>query len=238
MDISQLAAEYGLEVDEEQQELLERYLDIMLRKNEEINLTSIKDYNQGIILHILDSLLYNRVINIYLENHNSLYVLDMGCGAGMPGIPLAIANQAITGVLCDATKKKVDAVEGFLNQLKLTNRLSAVQSRIEDLPRIYGDQFELVVARALSSLPVLLEYASPLLMKNGLLIVSKGRPESSEIVSGIRAAKLVGMEQIGKEVFELPYDMGHREFYIYEKVGRSKVKLPRRAGMATTNPLA
>ena len=238
MDLSQHAATYGLEIDEAVRDTLERYLGIMLAKNEQVNLTAIKDYDQGIILHLLDSLLYNCVLDKYLERHISITMLDMGCGAGMPGIPMALANASINGVLCDATKKKVDAVNEFLDQLNLTKRLTAVQSRIEDLPRVYGGRFDLVVARALSSLPVLLEYASPLLIKNGLLIVSKGRPETSEVVSGARAAKLVGMEQVGKEVYELPNDMGHREFYIYRKVGQSKVKLPRKPGMATANPLA
>ena len=160
---------------------------------------------------------------------------DMGTGAGFPGIPLGIMTGA-SGLLLDSVGKKVSAVNEFIGALGLSN-LSAVHIRVEDLDRSLLGSFDFVFARAVAQANVLLEYATPLLGMGGRVVLEKGRPEEAEIVAADSAARLCGLIPVSRETFELPNGLGHREILIYEKHGRSRVKLPRKAGVAKREPL-
>lgn len=223
------------------------FLEMVLNKNQYLNLTAVRDFKKGLVLHLVDSLLYLRPMRKYCpfieftddsEETEFVSFLDMGSGAGFPGIPLAIADPIYRGVLCDSTKKKMAAANEFIDSLKLNNQLKTTTMRLEELPHQYPNTFAFVIARALSSLPTLLEYAAPLLAEDGVLVVSKGIPDETEIRRSSKVETMVGVELIAREDFELPIDSGHRTFFIYGKTGEPRIELPRAIGMAANSPLA
>jgi 16S rRNA (guanine527-N7)-methyltransferase len=223
------------------------FLEMVLIKNQYLNLTAVRDFEKGIVLHLVDSLLYLKSMRKYCpfllfdgEDDEKGYAnfVDMGCGAGFPGIVLALAEETYRGLLCDSVKKKVNAVDEFISQLDLNAQLSTSSDRLETLATSHRGEFCFAIARALSSLPTVLEYAAPFLAVDGILVVSKGNPESSEVSRANRVASMIGFEHIDTEQYELPEDYGHRSIFVYGYNGNSRVSLPRAVGMAASSPLA
>lgn len=199
--------------------------------NSYINLTRITDLDEAIVLHLLDSLLLAR----YFDSSNLEY-LDMGTGAGFPGVPLAIATGA-KGTFVDSVGKKVNAVNAIIQKLQL-DRAIAVHTRIEDFAVQNRGLFDIVVARALAGMPILIEYAAPFLSEHGRLVISKGNPENDELDSARKVASICGLKLIQNDAYELPSNLGHREIFVYKRVSKPSVSLPRPNGMARKNPLA
>lgn len=229
--LSTLVDESGLSIPRDKLGLCLDHLLYVCQVNEYINLTRITDLDDAIVLHILDSLLLEYYIPDSVER-----VLDMGTGAGFPGVPLA-ATTGLDYVLLDSVGKKINAVRAFAEKLELRN-VTAVHSRLEDFALEASGQFDLVCARALASMPVLVEYATPFLRKGAYLMISKGNPEQSEVDSGNAAAIMCGLELVHHDEFELPCNLGHRSVYLYKSMRAPKVKLPRPSGTAKRTPLA
>ena len=229
--LSTLVNESGLSISRDELGLCLDHLLYVCQVNEYINLTRITDLDDAIVLHILDSLLLESYIPDSVER-----VLDMGTGAGFPGIPLA-ATTGLDYVLLDSVGKKINAVKAFAEKLQLGN-VTAVHSRLEDYALEEPGRFDLVCARALASMPVLVEYATPFLRKGSYLMISKGNPEQSEIDAGNAAASMCGLELVSHDEFDLPRDLGHRSIYLYKSVRAPKVQLPRPSGTAKRTPLA
>ena len=190
------------------------------------------------MLHLADSLVPLPEFSKVMAKNPDKPFLDMGAGAGLPGIPLTIATLNTTGVLCDSVKKKMTAVEGFIPALNLGDRLSTTSVRLEELGNTQRGVFGCVTARALASLPVLVEYATPLLAKGGSFIAIKGKPEPEEIKAGSKAAQLCGLSVVSTRTIELPGDAGERTIIVYEKVKETGLALPRAVGEASKHPLA
>ncbi|WP_144743639.1 16S rRNA (guanine(527)-N(7))-methyltransferase RsmG [Enorma burkinafasonensis] len=207
------------------------HLSLVIQANEKMNLTRILNVDDALVLHILDSLLLLEPLEASPEGR----FLDMGTGAGFPGIPLAIASGR-PGILLDSVGKKVNAVQSFVDALGIDG-VDAVHDRIEHYALSNGGSFSCVVARALASLPVLVEYASPYLELGGLFVVTKGRPDEDELVSGYSAAEVCGLDLIDTMSIELPHALGHREILVFEKIERPHVKLPRAVGLAKKSPI-
>ena len=224
--------EYDLEVSLSQCEQCVRHLLLVVDENTRLNLTRITDLDDALVLHLLDSLLFLS----YVRDAPAGPVLDMGTGAGFPGVSLAISSHRSLTLL-DSVGKKIDAVTRMVNQLHLSN-VDAVHCRVEDFALTHRSSYSCVVARAVASLPVLVEYATPLLAHNGLLVLSKGIPDATEVASGDVVARICGLSPSERYDFELPHQLGHRSFFIYRKVGQSRIKLPRKVGMAKHHPLA
>lgn len=222
---------FGIECSEEQATLLVEHLCLVIEKNKKFNLTRIVDPSEAITLHVVDSLLVTRVV----ELEAGCCFLDLGTGAGFPGIPLSIVTGA-RGVLLDSVGKKVDAVAEFCAQLGL-EELSAAHARVEDFARDHLAEFDVVCARAVAQTNVLVEYGSPLLKRGGKLVVMKGTPSDEELAAAGRAADLCGLSLVSRETFELPGELGHREILVYEKTKKAKIPLPRQAGLAKRQPL-
>ncbi|MBR2521603.1 MAG: 16S rRNA (guanine(527)-N(7))-methyltransferase RsmG, partial [Coriobacteriales bacterium] len=159
----------GIECSPAQAELLLKHLDLVIAKNKELNLTRIDSIEDGIYLHVIDSLLCARKLSVV---HGIESVLDLGTGGGFPGIPLAIMLDTKVTLL-DSIQKKISAVDGFIHALGLDDRCAAKCSRSEDLARTASESFDLVVSRAVAQLNVLIEYASPLLATGGMLCALK-----------------------------------------------------------------
>ena len=223
-----------LTVTPEMAELLIRHLELVVEKNNSLNLTRITNEHEAIVLHILDSLLFIAHNPSVLGPGEKL--LDIGTGAGYPGLPLTIVSDC-QSVLIDSVGKKVNAVEEFAEALGLSDRVSCLHARAEEVPKVCHSRFDVVVARAVAQTNVLIEYATPCLRRNGTLLVGKGNPSNEETQAASRAAKICGLEESGRFEYDLPHELGHRTILAYTKTGNPRIKLPRQNGMAKRSPL-
>lgn len=230
--ISQLSS-YGIECSQQQASQMVRHLNLVIEKNKVVNLTRIVDPIEAVSLHLVDSLLPLALEVVSLDE--SMSFVDIGTGAGFPGIPIGILTGA-HGVLVDSVNKKTCAVNEFINQLHLPN-LKAVHSRVEDLPREMLLHQDFVFARAVAQSNVLIEYATPLLKMNGLLVLEKANPSDDELSAARRASSICGLSFVSRETFELPNQLGHREILVFKKISKPKISLPRKAGIAKLSPL-
>lgn len=224
--------EYSLSVTDAELRKCIQHLDLVLETNKTTNLTRILNVEDAAVLHILDSL----VLLPYVNKAPDGDLLDMGTGAGFPGIPLTITTHR-KATYIDSVGKKVDAVNSFVHALGLKN-CHAVHDRLEEYARSHKKQFSVVTARALAPLPILVEYAAPYLKDGGLFVITKGNPSDEELASGMSAAKICGFTLLLNDAIDLPEGLGHREFLVLKKSHPASVSLPRANGMAKKNPLA
>ena len=212
--------------------LMQRYLDSILEANKVTNLTRITDGEQARLLHIEDSLVGLPEVN---EAPTGLYG-DLGSGGGFPGVPLALATGRKT-LLVDSVKKKMAIVQSALDDLSLSEQISTSSERIEDLPLEYKEKFAVLTARALSKLVSLIELASPLLKNGGRLVCYKAQLSSEELEDALAVQDLVGMKMISQREICLSDGETTRTIVVFEKIGKSRIKLPRRIGLAQKQPL-
>ncbi|MGI6754487.1 MAG: 16S rRNA (guanine(527)-N(7))-methyltransferase RsmG [Atopobiaceae bacterium] len=226
------ASDAGITLTNTQCELLLKHLSLVIEKNKVVNLTRIVDEEEAIYLHILDSLL---LIPSLAEAPQGRF-LDIGTGAGFPGIPLSIVSGR-KGVLVDSVGKKINAVQEFIHELHLDKMISARHVRVEDLALKEKGSYAAVVARAVAQINILIEYATPLLSGGGKLIITKSHPSKEELDAGSAAAEICGLKFESQDTFELPQGLGHREILVYKRVGSPTIKLPRKPGTALRQPL-
>ena len=212
--------------------LMQRYLDSILEANKVTNLTRITDGEQALLLHIDDSLVGLPEVD---EAPSGLYG-DLGSGGGFPGVPLALATGRKT-LLVDSVKKKMAIVQSALDDLSLSEQISTSSERIEDLPLEYKEKFAVLTARALSKLVSLIELASPLLKKSGRLVCYKAQLSSEELEEALAVQDLVGMKMISQREICLSDGETTRTIVVFEKIGKPRIKLPRRIGLAQKQPL-
>lgn len=211
--------------------LMQRYLDSILEANKVTNLTRITDGEQARLLHIEDSLVGLPEVN---EAPTGLYG-DLG-SRWLPGVPLALATGRKT-LLVDSVKKKMAIVQSALDDLSLSEQISTSSERIEDLPLEYKEKFAVLTARALSKLVSLIELASPLLKNGGRLVCYKAQLSSEELEEALAVQDLVGMKMISQREICLSDGETTRTIVVFEKIGKSRIKLPRRIGLAQKQPL-
>lgn len=221
---------FGLSLTEEQVFLLERQLELVQQENARVNLTAIRDLREAVIKHLVDSMAFYPA---YAE-YPGVY-LDLGTGAGYPGMVLELLKPR-EGVLLDSVAKKIDACRRIAEQLGLTG-VRYVAERAERFALEEPEAFGVITARAVAPVGVLLEYAQPLLEREGVLVMSKGRLGDEENEQGLRVAEYVGMECVSRETISLSEDAGERTLLVFQKVGASQIPLPRRIGRATKKPL-
>lgn len=213
-------------------QLLEQYLQAILKINETTNLTRITSPGEARILHLEDSLVALPELNEAPEGKYG----DLGSGGGFPGIPLALYSGRQT-VLVDSVKKKMRLVSEVLESLGLSEQIHTYDGRIEELALEQKGSFSVLTARALSRLVSLLELAAPLLKKDGVLICYKADIKPDEIEEAAAICDLVGMQLISRRDVVLSDGATKRTILSYRKTGKPKLKLPRRIGMAQRNPL-
>lgn len=224
---------FGIDCPEDKATKLVGHLELLIEKNKVVNLTRIVDPSSAVTLHVVDSLLPLVCQDVRLEAASTF--LDIGTGGGFPGIPLGVMTGS-HGLLVDSVGKKVKAVNEFISELGIDG-LEARHARVEELANEIPGSQDYVFARAVAQSNVLIEYATPLLRQDGLLVIQKARPEIEELTCAERAAKLCGLTLVSRETFELRDGLGHREILMYRKTSKSKIKLPRRVGLASKEPL-
>lgn len=223
----------AIEVAPEALAIMLRHLDFVIETNKSINLTAITAPDEALRLHLIDSL--TALPEVVAAPPGVL--VDIGTGAGFPGLELGLATGRET-LLVDSVRKKTDAIQRFLLQESLDSWISVSSLRAEELARQRRAEFAVVTARALSSLPALVELASPLLVEGGRLIAMKGRLDEQELQRARSVAAQVGMRFEVRRSVLLPQGDEVRELVTFTRHGKPRVKLPRREGLAQHRPLA
>lgn len=231
-NLTRQLADLRIEVRAEALDNMVEYVLLLLESNKRINLTRITSVDDALRLHIADSL----TALPFLAEAPDGPVLDLGSGGGFPGVPIALASSRHV-VLLDSVGKKAAAVTAVLAGLEDAPGIDVQAGRAEEFALGHGEQYAVVVARAVAPLPSLVELAAPLLMDQGLLIALKGCPEPAERESGAAVGRMVGLSEVACAEFALAAGE-QRTIVVYRKTGSAKVVLPRRTGLAQHNPLA
>jgi 16S rRNA (guanine527-N7)-methyltransferase len=225
--LAELAARYGLP--SEAEDRLAALLDLVAA--EPTAITTVRDPAKGVDAHVADSLVALELPAVRAARR----VADLGSGGGFPGLALAIALPAAHVALVESVGRKSAFLSRAAAELGLTN-VGVVNARAEAWPAGIGAH-DLVVARALAPLPVLVEYAAPLLEAGGTLVAWKGRREPGEEADGAAAAEAVGMSTPEARPVQ-PFAQAHdRHLYLTSKVSPTPERYPRRPGMARKRPI-
>ncbi|MBO9541343.1 16S rRNA (guanine(527)-N(7))-methyltransferase RsmG [bacterium] len=230
------AAEWGVPLDDAQVNALKRFYDLLIEGNRRANLTRITDEREAVVKHFLDSLSVLRAFSAE-DRAASLRFIDVGAGAGFPGIPLMALAPAWSGTQLEATRKKVDFMSESIEALGLSGR--ALHGRAEELAQTpeHREKYDLVFGRAVAELNVLSELCLPFLKQGGRFVAMKGAGVDEEVSRAQKALKTLGGEirQIVK--FSLPEGFGERALVVVEKTMPTPKAYPRRAGQPAAKPL-
>lgn len=231
------AAEMGIELMPAQLERFQVYYEQLVEWNQRVNLTAITGYEDVQIRHFADSLAVLLAVNAAdLGVPRSL--IDIGSGAGFPGLPLKIAQPAWQVTLLESTRKKTRFLEHVVRQLEL-EAVDVVWARAEEVGRnpTYREQFDLAAARAVADLAVLVEYALPLLHLGGRLIAQKGTDPTDELQTAEKAIKTLGGAHRKTLRYRLSGVDAPLHLVVIEKVAATPMQYPRRPGVPAKRPI-
>lgn len=224
----------NISLDKNQIELFIKYYDMLIEWNNKFNLTAITEFEDVVIKHFTDSL----SITNYLDENKINKILDVGSGAGFPGIPLKIFYPQKEFVLMDSLNKRVNFLNTVADELGLKN-IRAVHARAEEMAADseHRENYDLCVSRAVARLSTLSEYCIPFVKKEGLFISYKSGNSDEEINEGSSAIKILGGKVKGIEEFQLPNSDFGRTLVIIQKVKNTPKMYPRKAGLPKKDPL-
>lgn len=229
-ELKEKAKLINIEIEDVKIEKFYNYMNLLLEWNEKINLTAITEPNEVILKHFIDS----ATIIKYIENNMS--IVDVGTGAGFPGIPLNIIKSNAKYTLVDSLNKRINFLNEVIEKLGLQN-INTVHSRIEDFAKNNKEKFDIATSRAVASLNVLLEYLLPLVKVGGICICMKGSNAKEEIENASKALEILGGKIEKIEEIILPNSDIVRNIIIVRKIKTTPNKYPRKAGMATKEPI-
>lgn len=211
-----------------------KYMDLILQWNEKVNLTSITEKDEFIKKHFVDSLVCCEYNQFKVSNK----IIDVGTGAGFPGIPLAIVNPDKEFLLMDSLNKKIKIIDEIAAEIGISN-VKFCHGRAEDLAqnKEYREQYDLCVSRAVANLAVLSEYCLPFVKVGGWFAAYKSSTTEEEIKNSLKALELLGGKIEIKESFKMEgYDLDHNIIFI-KKVKKTLAKYPRKPGTPAKEPL-
>ena len=230
--LTEAIKDYKITLSEEQISQLERYYELLCEWNEKINLTAITDPKGVAVKHFADSLSIFNYINV----PQNARVIDVGTGAGFPGLVLKIARPDIKLTLLDSLQKRLNFLPVVCNELNLDSKL--IHSRAEEGGQDLDlrESFDLVVSRAVAQLNILCEYCIPYVRLSGSFVAFKGDADG-EIKSAKKAIGILGGKINNTFKFELPFEGGGRTLVEIEKVSPTPEKYPRQNGKIKSKPL-
>mgnify|MGYP001378596279 FL=1 len=225
--------EIDLELEKYQIEQFIDYYEIMIETNKHMNLTTITDLDEVIIKHFIDSLVINKVIVPTDES-----IIDVGTGAGLPGIPIKIAFPDTGVVLLDSLKKRLKFLDQVILDCDLID-IETVHGRAEDIGRDpqYRESFDICVSRAVANLSTLSEYCIPFVKKGGLFIAYKSGNIDEELTNSKNAVNLLGGEIEDVKKLKLPKSDIDRSLVVIRKKKSTLKRYPRSAGKPSREPL-
>lgn len=231
----QAAALFDIPLTPEQLAQFDLYARDLAEWNEHTNLTAITEPGAVQVRHFLDSLSIAQVARCY----PGMRIIDVGTGAGFPGLPLAIAFPGVQVTLLEATGKKITFLDHVIQALGLSG-LDTLHARAEDAGHISGRRaaYDLVLARSVARLPALAEYLLPLAKVGGRCIAMKGETAAAEAVDAKRALSLLGGRVEKIEPIKLPDVLDTHYLVVIEKIAATPSAYPRKPGMPTKTPLS
>ncbi len=235
-DFEKLMKEYAIELKisltDEQIEKFYTYMELLLEWNEKINLTAITKPEEIVLKHFIDSMTIAQYIS------QGAKVVDVGTGAGFPGIPLKIIRDDLEVTLLDSLNKRVNFLNEVIDRLQLTN-MSAVHSRVEEFGKNknYREKFDVATSRAVANLSTLAEYQIPLVKLDGVCISMKGSDVENELASTENAIILLGGKVERVDQFQLPKSDMNRSVVVIRKCKSTPAKFPRKPGVPSKEPL-
>lgn len=238
MKFEEQLKEIHVELSKEQLKQLDKYYEILVEWNSFMNLTGITEYEEVLVKHFLDSLAIGKYSEETELAKSGVSIIDVGTGAGFPGLPLKIAYPNADVVLLDSLNKRVNFLNEVINQLDLKN-ITAVHARAEEGARNlkYREQFDISVSRAVANLSTLVEYCLPFVRKGGYFVAYKSGEIDSEAQNAKKAIHVLGGEL--KEIYKmtLPGTDIERSFVLIQKTGVTPKKYPRKAGLPGKEPI-
>lgn len=234
MTFREKALEFGIELDNEQLEKFDEFYRILIEKNKVMNLTGITEYEDVVNKHFVDSI----SINKFKKVTECMNIIDIGTGAGFPGIPLKIAFPQKNIVLMDSLNKRIGFLNEVIDRLNLKN-IKTIHSRAEDLAHKdeYREKFDLCVSRAVANLTTLSEYCIPFVKVNGYFVSYKSGKLEEELSTAKFAINLLGARAESTIEFELPDTDNKRTFAIIKKIKCTPKKYPRGGSKPSREPL-
>lgn len=224
----------GISLNEEQEKQFIEYYKLLIEWNQVMNLTAITEYDEVMQKHFVDSL--SLVKGIHISSCETL--IDVGTGAGFPGIPLKIIFPHLKIVLLDSLGKRVKFLNAVIEKLGLNN-ITAIHGRAEDFSRQkeYREKFDICVSRAVANLSSLSEYCLPYVKIGGVFISYKSGAVEEELKNARRAISILGGKEKQTLKFVLPDSDIERSFVIIQKKKETPRKYPRKAGVPGKEPL-
>ena len=235
-EFSDLMIDYGKEINivftEEQLQKFYQYMNLLIEWNEKINLTAIVEPKEIILKHFIDSL----TIIKYIEPNKS--AIDIGTGAGFPGIPVKIMREDLDITLLDSLNKRIHFLNEVIQKLELKN-ITAIHARIEEFAKNkqYREAFDVATSRAVANLTTLSEYMLPMVDLKGMAICMKGSEINEEISKSKNSIKLLGGKIDKIEEFTLPKSDNGRNLILIKKERQTPGKYPRKPGIPSKEPL-
>lgn len=211
-----------------------KYYELLTEKNKVMNLTAITEYEEVIKKHFIDSL----SISACMDFSKDFTLIDVGTGAGFPGIPLKIVFPNLKITLLDSLRKRVDFLNEVIEELEL-QEIEAVHGRAEDFakPEKLRETYDICVSRAVANLSTLSEYCIPFVKVGGVFVSYKSERVTEELESANKAISLLGCRMIERRNFVLPNSDMNRTIVLFQKEKETPKKFPRKAGLPSKEPL-
>ena len=231
--INKLTAE-GIKITDVQCDKLYRFYEMVIEKNKVMNLTAITDYEEFVIKHFVDSLMIAKVMDMTMP----MTVLDIGTGAGFPGVPIKIVYPETKVLLLDSLNKRLNFLNEVIAELGLKD-ITTIHSRAEELQAKgeYRENFDLCVSRAVAALPTLSEYCLPYVKLGGKFVAYKATGADEEIEASKTAIRVLGGEIKETAHFTIKDTDYTRVLISIEKIKNTPKKYPRSGGKPGKNPL-
>lgn len=226
--------EWGIVLSEKQVRQFLTYYEMLTEWNQVMNLTAITEYDEVLKKHFVDSL----SLSLAFTLSDSLSLIDVGTGAGFPGLPLKIAYPELKITLLDSLNKRIEFLNAVIEKLGLQD-IEAVHGRAEDFARnaSYRERFDLCVSRAVANLTTLSEYCLPFVKTGGCFVSYKSEKVGEEIRQAEKAIALLGGSPEKQIEFYLPDSDIYRNLVMIQKKAASPKKYPRKAGLPSKEPL-
>lgn len=224
----------NVHLSEKQIEQFLTYYEMLVERNQFVNLTAITEYEDVMKKHFVDSISLIKAYDVKKQTT----VIDVGTGAGFPGLALKIAYPELKMTLLDSLNKRIQFLDDVMKELKLTD-IKTIHGRAEDFarPDKLREKFDLCVSRAVANLSTLSEYCLPFVKENGCFISYKSEKVTEEIEAAGKAITLLGGKVEKQIEFILPDSDIYRNLLVIRKVASTPAKYPRKAGLPSKEPL-